>query len=87
MTRLISFEEGAEETRVPACDCAYDRGLNRYLEGCNGRLGCYGLPGGELTVAVFVAKLDKVGPTPPVLIPSFCPFCGARYVEREATAV
>lgn len=60
------------------CDCV-DK-MNSALAEKNGRLETViGFGSGALTghLHIGVEKINKKGPRPPLVIPSYCPFCGA----------
>ena len=61
------------------CDCITD--VNRLLAEHNGRLVCtYNLTSGRDYPKLEVEKADRKNrKKPPLMIPTFCPFCGERY--------
>lgn len=65
------------------CDCIAN--VNKLLADHNGRLVCtYNLSNGRDYPKLEMEKADsKNRKKPPLMIPTYCPFCGKRY-EPEA---
>ena len=71
------------------CDCMEK--MNAKLAALNGRLSeTFGFPhdgGTSVTYpTIQVEKLNKRGKSPPLAIPTFCPFCGEKYCEPSTAA-
>lgn len=66
-----------------ACDCI-DM-INAELAKRNGELGLSFTLSGEVFPTLVVSKKDKKNRTrPPLVAPTFCPFCGSKYAKEVA---
>jgi hypothetical protein len=65
------------------CDCITL--TDKALEPMNARLDVnFNLSGGPTTVSIGTSLIEKRrGARPPVLIPTYCPFCGEAYTEAS----
>lgn len=67
------------------CDCVAE--MDKVLAEHNGVV-CTTMFGDPLRVAIRVEKFaDKVRKRPPVVIASYCPFCGEKYGSTPASRV
>jgi hypothetical protein len=63
-----------DPAKGPVCGCL--ERLRRTLRAQNGEPGTCRQTG---AVFVFVRRIDREQPAPPMLAASFCPFCGEAY--------
>lgn len=65
-----------------SCNCV--KTISKELDERNGKLDLtYTMNGGEFPT-IMVSKKDKKNRTrPPVVVPTYCPFCGKEYREPD----
>lgn len=68
-----------------ACNCLQD--MNKLLAEHNGRV-CETImwSTGDVRPTLMIEKIKPRGKQPPAALPSFCPFCGVAYKNKEAAA-
>lgn len=64
-----------------ACDCIET--INAKISEVNGRLGMVFSMTGEVYPSILVEKIKPRGQRPPIAVPTFCPFCGVRYMDAD----
>jgi hypothetical protein len=72
----LFFTDSEHDVAGPNCSCL--NVVNNALADTGARLGFWRL-GGVASPTLYARKSDLSGRTPPIVIPQFCPFCGARY--------